>query len=123
MGFTLYDTISGDARNIVMTGTGKWIKHTASFFYGVTNTRSIIFGGTFAASDDEFYIDGVKIWAEHNHYPDKLIIGSDPPATASSTGIAGTITYDSDYVYVAVANDTWKRAEITTWAVSGGDVV
>jgi hypothetical protein len=37
------------------------------------------------------------------------------PATASSTGIAGEIRYDSDYIYVCVATDTWKRASIATW--------
>ena len=37
------------------------------------------------------------------------------PSTASSTGSAGDIRYDSGYVYVCVATDTWKRAALTTW--------
>jgi hypothetical protein len=37
------------------------------------------------------------------------------PATASSTGTAGDIRYDADYIYVCTATDTWKRAAITTW--------
>ena len=37
------------------------------------------------------------------------------PSTASSTGTAGEIRYDSGYVYICVATDTWKRAALTTW--------
>ena len=42
-------------------------------------------------------------------------LSSNAPATASSTGSAGDIRYDSGYVYIAVATDTWKRAALTTW--------
>ena len=44
-----------------------------------------------------------------------LVVATDPPATAASTGTAGTITWDADYIYVCVATDTWKRASIATW--------
>jgi hypothetical protein len=37
------------------------------------------------------------------------------PASAAATGVAGTIAYDSDYIYVCVATDTWKRVGISTW--------
>ena len=40
---------------------------------------------------------------------------SDVPSSASDTGIAGEIAYDSDYIYVCVATDTWKRVGIATW--------
>ena len=42
-------------------------------------------------------------------------LSSNAPATASSTGSAGDIRYDSGYVYVCVATDTWKSAALTTW--------
>ena len=42
-------------------------------------------------------------------------LSSNAPATASSTGSAGDIRYDSGYVYGCVATDTWKRAALTTW--------
>jgi len=44
-----------------------------------------------------------------------LLIQSTTPATSSSTGTAGWIAYDSNYVYVCVATNTWKRAAISTW--------
>jgi hypothetical protein len=37
------------------------------------------------------------------------------PATATSAGKAGTIAWDSGFVYVCVADNTWKRAALTTW--------
>jgi hypothetical protein len=37
------------------------------------------------------------------------------PANSSANGLAGTIRYDSSYVYVCVANNTWKRASLTSW--------
>tara|TARA_R110000772_G_scaffold31754_2_gene78064 strand:+ start:189 stop:1301 length:1113 start_codon:yes stop_codon:yes gene_type:complete len=37
------------------------------------------------------------------------------PATATSTGITGDIRYTSDFIYVCVATNTWKRTAISTW--------
>lgn len=44
-----------------------------------------------------------------------ITLSSSVPANSSANGIAGTIRYDSSYVYVCVANNTWKRAAINTW--------
>ena len=43
------------------------------------------------------------------------VTSSYTPATSSSTGVAGQIAWDSGYVYICVATNTWKRAAITTW--------
>lgn len=37
------------------------------------------------------------------------------PASASATGTAGDICWDSSYIYVCVATNTWKRTAIATW--------
>lgn len=37
------------------------------------------------------------------------------PSTASDTGIAGQVAWDSDYFYVCVATNTWKRTALSTW--------
>ncbi len=44
-----------------------------------------------------------------------LVIGSGSPASATSTGTAGQIQFDSNYIYVCVATNTWKRVAISTW--------
>ena len=37
------------------------------------------------------------------------------PLTANATGVAGQIAYDGSYIYICVANNTWRRASTSTW--------
>lgn len=37
------------------------------------------------------------------------------PATAGATGTAGQWAWDSGYIYICVATNTWKRAALSTW--------
>jgi len=37
------------------------------------------------------------------------------PSSASDTGNAGEICWDSSYIYVCTATNTWKRVAISTW--------
>lgn len=43
------------------------------------------------------------------------IMPNGTPASSSATGVAGTIVWDSNYIYVCVAANTWKRAAIASW--------
>lgn len=45
----------------------------------------------------------------------KIVSNSTAPTLASSTGVAGQIAFDSNYVYICVAANTWKRAAISTF--------
>lgn len=40
---------------------------------------------------------------------------SKTPSSASDTGTTGEIAWDSNYLYVCTATDTWKRVAISTW--------
>lgn len=40
---------------------------------------------------------------------------SNTPASASAAGEAGEVCWDSDYLYVCVAANSWKRAALTSW--------
>jgi hypothetical protein len=42
-------------------------------------------------------------------------IASTPPSSSSSTGSAGQIAFDANYIYVCVSPDTWKRSPTATW--------
>ena len=42
-------------------------------------------------------------------------LASSTPASASATGTAGQVTWDSSYIYVCTATNTWKRVAIATW--------
>lgn len=47
---------------------------------------------------------------------DHIIVStSKTPATATDTGTAGSIAWDSSYIYVCVATNTWVRASLATW--------
>lgn len=37
------------------------------------------------------------------------------PATAGSVGVKGELRVDSSYIYICVANNTWKRSALSTW--------
>jgi len=45
----------------------------------------------------------------------QIMIASSTPASAAATCAAGTIAWDTNFTYVCVAKDTWKRAAIATW--------
>ena len=60
-----------------------------------------------------------KVDVDGDAYADNFIGGlratGAAPASASSTGTAGDIRYDADYIYICVATNTWKRVAISTW--------
>jgi len=37
------------------------------------------------------------------------------PASATAAGTAGSVAYDSGYLYICTATNTWKRTALTTW--------
>jgi len=45
----------------------------------------------------------------------QINLASSPPASATATGTAGQITWDTNYIYVCTAANTWKRVAIATW--------
>lgn len=44
-----------------------------------------------------------------------LIASSAAPASAGATGTPGQMAYESGFLYVCVAADTWERVAIATW--------
>lgn len=52
-----------------------------------------------------------------NFTPDGNIMKTQPsvPGTASSTGVAGTIAFDVNYLYVCIAENTWRRVPFETF--------
>lgn len=56
--------------------------------------------------------DATPIWQA---VPAADAIPSEPPASSTSTGQVGKITWDSDYIYVCIATNTWKRSRLSTW--------
>ena len=46
---------------------------------------------------------------------DTITIYTKTPASATAIGTTGMIAWDSSYLYVCVATNTWKRSAISTW--------
>lgn len=42
-------------------------------------------------------------------------ITDDAPAAADSTGIKGQIKFDSDYIYICINTNSWKRISYPGW--------
>lgn len=112
-------------------GQGNVEMFTGSIYSEGTTPALLIYGyktgdtgrgltiGISSASDDTAAFDGVS-----NYYFDgKVDTNSDvirvrtskTPASAAATGNVGDIAWDSSYIYVCVATDTWERAAIATW--------
>lgn len=41
--------------------------------------------------------------------------GSTVPSTTGSSGVTGQLSFDSNYLYVCVGTNSWKRAGLTGW--------
>lgn len=44
-----------------------------------------------------------------------IVTTPETPASATATGTVGTIAWDTGFIYVCTATDTWVRAAIATW--------
>lgn len=63
----------------------------------ISNTGNATFGGNVISS--QFRISALNT----------------APSSATDTGTLGEIRYDTNYMYVCVATNTWKRSPLTTW--------
>lgn len=44
-----------------------------------------------------------------------ILATSVTPASAAAAGVAGTIAWDTGFIYICTATNTWKRVAIATW--------
>jgi len=63
-------------------------------------------------------VSGIRT-GEGIEFPDGTIQTSgfinNTPTSSSGIGHAGQFSWDSDYVYVCIAENTWKRFELGPW--------
>lgn len=92
------------------------------YIANLTGTATNDYGVYQAGSSQENYFAG-NVGVKTNDPTTGLDVNDDvirlrtskTPTTASGIGNAGDICWDTDYVYVCVATDTWKRAALSTW--------
>jgi len=44
-----------------------------------------------------------------------LTFSANAPANSSSVGVAGTLAYDQNYLYICTTRNVWKRVNLETW--------
>jgi hypothetical protein len=92
---------SGDTNTGIFQLTADSLQITA----GGATALSVASTGVTIASSQPFTVSGGTF---------RLSTGN-APASAGATGGAGQIGWDTDYIYVCTATNTWKRAALSTW--------
>ena len=73
-------------------------------------------GNDLAITDGDVGLDVILPTAKLDIDSDKVRLRtSKTPATAGAAGNQGDICWDSDFLYVCVATNTWKRSALSTW--------
>ena len=44
-----------------------------------------------------------------------LVLSNTVPSTSTSNGVAGTVSFDSTYLYICVSTNSWKRLTLENW--------
>lgn len=124
--FDSIENITVDGRNYDITFSGaQFLFNVQTFVY--VNTGSTIFSG-YAATNWVYILsahtypwyylkNGSSTWIENKGRinTEKLSVSGYTPSSSVSSGITGTITWDSSYIYVCIATNTWKRSPLSTW--------
>jgi hypothetical protein len=129
--------VGNQAGNFISTGYGNvMLGYRAGFNYAGGTTNSICIGPNSGPSVANTVENGKLYIANASGTPliggdfvskvvtiDGLLVASrfkvsslnTAPTTSSSTGVTGEIRYDSDFIYVCVATNTWKRSALLSW--------
>jgi hypothetical protein len=66
--------------------------------------------GGFADSDFDLTLSSLALTGQAED-----VLSSQPPLTANSTGARGQLAFDSNYLYICVATNNWKRVDLDSW--------
>jgi hypothetical protein len=80
---------------------------TTSQITTVVNDLGVQGEPLYATDTGELYI--------HNGTEYVPLITNATPSSATDTGIKGQVAYDTNYIYVCVNSNVWKRVSISTW--------
>lgn len=94
-----------DMSDLTAGGTD-WIDNT------ITELRvDVIDAGSSGIMDIDYIAIGTRAYASMYNLDDALLT----PASASAQGNKGDVRWDTSYIYICTAADTWKRVAIATW--------
>jgi len=102
-------TIVADVNGVITSVAGN-----AAVTVSGTNPNSPTVGELwYDTVDGRTYIYYNGTWVDSN--PTNIATAGTAPLTSTSNGIPGQIAYDGGFVYICVAENTWKRAPLSTW--------
>jgi len=90
--------------NQLMIGSGRtaWITGSSSGFIGLAGTRVPEYS---LHVNGDIYAGGTYVYIKN----------ASTPSSAGASGTTGAIAWDSNFLYVCIGTDTWKRTGLTTW--------
>ena len=113
------------SRNIMKFGGGSGYANAATNMVFMTGTTTTSGTGniTMEIVDGQVGINCSATASDYDQPTAALDVNSDifrlrtskTPSSASDTGNQGDICWDSSYIYVCTATNTWKRSAIATW--------
>lgn len=95
------------------TNTGMWRSGGGNIVLGVAGTISCVVGSNFMAIGNLVSMDvinGSTLNIDHN-----ITTPLSTPSSSSATGVTGTIKYDTGFIYICTATNTWKRVALSTF--------
>jgi hypothetical protein len=115
---TLADGTEGQVKSLVMkNASGSMTVSVSNAGWKSSGSGTIAFNSTGDSCtlqyiQSKWYVIGNNSCVIEGLQPAEVVSA---PSTASSTGLAGQIAYDSSFIYVCISANTWKRAAITSW--------
>ena len=100
-GYIIMNTVSTNSKFVALQAPAS-IGSLAYLAWQLPNTAGNV--GEFLTTDGA----GVMGWSPN-------LASSSTPLSAGASGTPGQIAFDSGYIYVCVASNTWKRAALATW--------
>jgi hypothetical protein len=117
MGVKIHNTFATTS-NKINNQYGVWIENqeAGAVNYGIWNDtfgnyfKGLSIGTTVVDTINALRVNGSAIATQY-----KVSALNTAPATATSTGTLGEIRYTSDFIYVCIATNTWRRTALTSW--------
>lgn len=99
-------------QNVLLPSDSTYYKCGAGNDMGIKydGTKGVIDASLVSSSD--LYVNAAKLDINSDIL---RLRTSKTPSSASDTGDQGSICWDSSYIYICTATNTWKRASIATW--------
>ncbi len=106
---------AGVAKGKITASGDSWLKG-GEFGIGVTPKYDLDVAGSGRFSNS-LSVNGTGYFGDNVTMANNasLYLDSSTPSSSSAAGVVGTITWDSSYIYICTATNTWKRAAISSW--------